>query len=318
MAETTYKLTNWSDYNRALVRRGSLSVWFSEKAVDQWCYDGPPQWGTDPTYADFAIEVCLRLRLVYHLPLRQTQGFVESLFALMDLDLPVPDYSTLSRRGQDLSIDLCLSKQKDQDRPRHLVIDSTGLKVYGEGEWKQRQHGKSKRRTWRKLHIGLDEETGEITAERLTGNDKHDCSQVEDLLEQTLDQGEAISHVGGDGAYDKWKSYQAIEAVGAEPVIPPQKNAKIKRHGNCKGPRLARDEAIRYIRRHGRGKWKRVHGYHRRSLAETALYRFKQLIGRVLRARRLATQRTEARLGCQILNRMTALGMPESVAVAVR
>ena len=106
--------------------------------------------------------------------------------------------------------------------------------------------------------------------------------------------------------------------ASSEPVIPPQKNAKIKRHGNCKGPRLARDEAIRYIRRHGRGKWKRVHGYHRRSLAETALYRFKQLIGRVLRARRLATQRTEARLGCQILNRMTALGMPESVAVAVR
>lgn len=317
MAETTYKLTNWSDYNRALVRRGSLSVWFSQQAADQWYYDGPPQWGTDPTYSDFAIEVCLRLRLVYHLPLRQTQGFVESLFALMDLTLPVPDYSTLSRRGQDLPIDLGLSKQADQESPRHIVIDSTGLKVYGEGEWKQRQHGKSKRRTWRKLHLGLDPETGEITAERLTGNDKHDASQVEGLLEQTLDQGESISHVGGDGAYDTWKSYQAIEAVGAEPVIPPQKNAKIKQHGNCKGPPLARDQAIRYIRRHGRGKWKRLHGYHRRSLAETAVYRFKQLIGRALRARRLANQRTEARLGCQILNRMTRLGMPESVAVAV-
>lgn len=319
MPQTTYKLTNWSQYNQALTRRGSLSVWISQQAIDAWFYDGPPQWGSDPTYSDFAVETCLRLRLVYHLPLRQTQGFVGSLFDLMVIDLPVPDYSTLSRRAGDLSVDLCASNkaEKQGSEARHIVIDSTGLKVYGEGEWKQRQHGKSKRRTWRKLHVSLDPETGEITAERLTGNDKHDASQVEALLEETVETTGPVTHVGGDGAYDTWDVYEAIEAVGAQPVIPPQKNAKIKQHGNAKGPPLARDEALRYIRRHGRAKWKRVHGYHLRSLAETALYRFKGIIGRLLRARTLVNQRTEARLGGQILNQMTQLGMPESYAVAV-
>lgn len=320
MSSTIYRLDNWSQYNRALVQRGSLSVWISEQAIESWRYDGPPQWGTDPTYSDFAIETCLRLRLVYNLPLRQTQGFVESLFHLMDLDLPVPDYSTLSRRAPSLSVDLCAKQDdepEDEDESRHIVIDSTGLKVYGEGEWKQRTHGKSKRRTWRKIHIGLDPETGEITAERLTGNDKHDCSQVTPLLVETVEATGSVTHVGGDGAYDKWKSYRAIEAIEAEPVIPPQKNATIKKHGNCKGAPLPRDEAIRYIRRHGRAKWKRVHGYHLRSLVETGIYRFKRLIGRVLRARSFPGQRTEARLGCQILNRMLALGRPESYAVEI-
>jgi hypothetical protein len=329
MAQTTYNITNWSHYNHALIQRGSLSVWISEEAAQRWRYDGPPQWGTDPVYSDFAIETCLRLRLVYDLPLRQTQGFVASLFRLMDLDLPVPDYSTLSRRAKDLSVDLCAgpegsectsegaSEGEDEGEaaPRHVVIDSTGLKVYGEGEWKQRQHGKSKRRTWRKIHVSLDPETGEITAERLTDNSKHDASQIESLLEETLKTTGPVTHVGGDGAYDTWDSYDAIEAADAQPVIPPQKNAKIKRHGNCKGPPLPRDEAIRYIRRHGRTKWKRVHGYHRRSLVETGIYRFKRLIGRVLRSREPSRQRTEARLGCQILNRMLRLGMPESYAV---
>lgn len=316
MSSTIYRLDNWSQYNRALVQRGSLSVWISEDAIESWRYDGPPLWGTDPTYSDFAIETCLRLRLVYSLPLRQTQGFIESLFRLMELDLPVPDYSTLSRRAEDLPVDLEQEHDEEgQDTPRHIVIDSSGLKVYGEGEWKQRQHGKSKRRTWRKIHIGLDPETGQITAERLTDNSKHDASQVKPLLQETVETTGPVTHVGGDGAYDKWKSYRAIEAIEAEPVIPPQKNAKIKKHGNCTGAPLPRDEAIRYIRRHGRAKWKRVHGYHLRSLVETGIYRFKRLIGRVLRARSFPAQRTEARLGCQILNRMLALGRPESYAV---
>lgn len=320
MAKTAYKLANWSQYNRALVQRGSLSVWISEDAAESWFYDGPPQWGTDPTYSDFAIEAILRLRLIYDLPLRQTQGFVTSIFHMLDLELPVPDYSTLSRRAKELPVDLCAKANEDRnddERPRHIIIDSTGLKVFGEGEWKKRKHGTSKRRTWRKVHISLDPETGEITAERLTGNDSHDASQVAPLLEETLEHVPSISHVGGDGAYDTWGSYEAIAAVGATPVIPPQKNAKIKQHGNSKAPPLPRDEAIRYIRRHGRARWKREHGYHLRSLVETALGRFKRIIGRVLRSREFLRGCTEVRLGCQILNRMGQLGMPESYAVAV-
>lgn len=325
MARTTYRLKNWRAYNRALIQRGSLTVWVSQEALDAWEYDGPNQHGGQFTYSDLAIETCLKLRLIYKLALRQSQGFVASIFQILGLDeLPIPDYSTLSRRHDGLSVDLCAHQRddpageaEDGSSPRHIVIDSTGLKVYGEGEWKQRQHGKSKRRTWRKIHIGLDPETGEITAERLTGNDKHDASQVEALLEETIETTGPVTHVGGDGAYDTWGSYEAIEAVEAEPVIPPQKNAKISQHGNVKAEPLARDEAIRYIRWHGRKQWKRAHGYHLRSLVETALFRFKQLIGGVLRSRDLPRQRTEARLGCQILNRMRQMGMPESYAVAV-
>lgn len=106
MAKTTYRVSNWSRYNQALVQRGNLTLWISEEAIEAWTYDGPAQQGAQYKYADLAIESCLRLRLVYDLPLRQTQGFVTSLFALMDLELPVPDYMTLSRRARDLDIDL--------------------------------------------------------------------------------------------------------------------------------------------------------------------------------------------------------------------
>ena len=335
MAQTTYRVSNWHDYNRALVQRGSLTVWVSEEAIKQWEYDGENHHGGQYTYSEMAIETCLKLRLIYHLPLRQTQGFVTSIFELLGLnDVPVPHYSTLSRRHDGLLVDLCAkTNDGDSDRgddpasedpapePRHIVIDSSGLKVYGEGEWKQRQHGKSKRRTWRKgapmVHIGLDPETGEITATRLTDNGRHDASQVAPLLEETLEQAQAISTVGGDGAYDKWKSYEAIKDVGARPVIPPQKNAKIKQHGNTKAEPLPRDEAIRYIRRHGRKEWKRAHAYHRRSVVETAIYRFKRIIGGGLRSGKLEHQCVEARLGSQILNQMLALGRPESYAVEV-
>lgn len=314
---TLHRLSNWSQYNRALVRRGNLTVWLSDAAVAAWEYEGPRQPGGQITYSDLAIETCLTLRAVYHLPLRQTQGFAGSLLDLMGVGLPVPDYSTLSRRASDLSVCLCQKSDPepgDEAEPRHLVIDSTGLKVYGEGEWKARQHGVSKRRTWRKLHLALDPDTGEITATELTDNATDDASQVEPLLDETDGP---VECVGGDGAYDKWKSYRAIEDVGARPVIPPQRNAKIKRHGNTKGPRLPRDEAIRYIRRHGRAKWKRESGYHRRSLAETGMYRFKQVVGRVLRSRTLPNQRTEARIGSKVLNAMLALGRPQSYAVAL-
>jgi hypothetical protein len=315
----SYRLSNWSEYNRALVLRGNVTLWLSEEAIAAWEYNGPPQHGAQYTYSAVAIEACLTLRAVYHLALRQTQGFVNSLLGLMGVDVPVPNYSTLSRRADDLSV--CLSKRSgggggegERDEPRHIVIDSTGLKVYGDGEWKQRAHGKSKRRTWRKLHLALDPETGEITATELTDNATDDASQVEPLLNETEGP---IETVGGDGAYDKWKSYEAISAVGARPVIPPQKNAKIKRHGNTAGPPLPRDETLRYMRRHGRKEWKRASGYHRRSLSETGMYRFKQIVGRVLRSRTLARQKTEARIGSKVLNVMLGLGRPVSYAVAM-
>ena len=260
--------------------------------------------------------------MVYGLTLRETEGFVESLFALLGLEeLPVPDYTTLSKRQGDLDIDLPTSSKSS---PMHLVLDSTGLKVYGEGEWKQRIHGKQKRRTWRKLHLGVDSDTGQITAVTLTDNTDGDSSQVEPLLEETMSEESeqegskqegsetSLDKVGADGAYDTFDVYKLIDSYGASPVIPPQKNAKIQKHGNAGGPPLPRDEAIRYIRGHGRSKWKRVHDYHQRSLAETAVYRFKGLMGRFVEARTWENGRTEVRLKAKTLNQMTRLGMPKT------
>ena len=309
-----YRIRNWSAYNRALVQRGDLTVWLDDNALAAWRYAGPAQHGGQFVYSDTAVETCLMLRSVYHLALRQTQGFVRSLLRLMSADVSVPDYSTLSRRAAGLDVVLAKARNEPGDEPRHIVIDSTGLKVYGEGEWKVRQHGVAKRRTWRKLHLALGPETGEITATELTDNAADDASQVKPLLNETRGP---VATVGGDGAYDKWKAYHAIAAVEAEPVIPPQKNARVTRHGNTAGPKLPRDEALRYIRRHGRAQWKRESGYPRRSLAETAMFRFKQIIGRVLRSRVRANQRTEARIGSKVLNVMQSLGWPESYAVAL-
>ena len=320
-SDETHKVENWSEYNDALVDRGRLTVWISEEAIQDWKADREPQQGAQWIFTDRAIGTCLQIKMVYGLGLRETEGFVESLFELMGLeDLPVPDYTTLSKRQGDLDIDLPTSSKVS---PIHLVIDSTGLKVYGEGEWKQRIHGKQKRRTWRKLHLGVDSDTGLVTAVTLTDNTSSDSSQVEPLLEETLPEGSeaedseaALDKVGADGAYDTFDVYDVIGDYGATPVIPPQKNAKIKKHGNSGGPPLPRDEAIRYIRQHGRNKWKRTHGYHQRSLAETAIYRFKGLMGRFVEARTWENERTEVRLKAKTLNQMTRLGMPKTSKTA--
>jgi IS5 family transposase len=315
MSKTTYKISNWSDYNQALRERGSLSFWVSEEFIEHWEYEGPNQQGARQDYSDMAIEACLKLRLLFSLPFRQTQGFVASLFEMLQISLPVPDYSTLSRRAEDLSVDLQTSSSGEDI---HIIMDSTGLKVYGESEWKQRTHGKQKKRTWRKLHMAIDSETGQITAARLTDNSVDDASQADSLLGETLRQPiESIARALGDGGYDRWKCYEAIEDAGVEPIIPPQKNAKIKKHGNAKGPPLPRDETIRCIRAHGRSKWKRMSGYHQRSLIEATMRRFKTIIGPKLRARKFAGQVTEACLGSKILNQMAQLGMPDSYKVDV-
>ena len=332
-SEETTTVENWAEYSDALVDRGRLTIWISEEAIQDWKADREPQQGAQWVFTDGAIETCLQIKMVYGLTLRETEGFVESLFALLGLEeLPVPDYTTLSKRQGDLDIDLPTSSKSS---PMHLVLDSTGLKVYGEGEWKQRIHGKQKRRTWRKLHLGVDHlgvdsDTGQITAVTLTDNTDGDSSQVEPLLEETMSEESeqesseqegsetSLDKVGADGAYDTFDVYKLIDSYGASPVIPPQKNAKIQKHGNAGGPPLPRDEAIRYIRGHGRNnghgrnKWKRVHDYHQRSLAETAVYRFKGLMGRFVEARTWENERTEVRLKAKTLNQMTRLGMPKT------
>lgn len=305
-----HRLRNWSQYNQALVERGSLTVWFSEDVLDQWYYQGPKQRGAQFTYTDLVIETALTLKAIFRLGFRQSQGLLSSILILLQVERTVPDFSTLCRRQKTLSVGLGAASAQ---QARHVVIDSTGLKIYGEGEWKVRQHGWSKRRTWRKLHLGVDETTGEVLACVLTDNATADAHVVPALLDQGDDE---IAAVGADGAYDKRKVYTALTGRKIASMIPPQHNARIWQHGNCKGPPHPRDEALRYIRRHGRTKWKRASGYHRCSKAENAMYRFRRFFGSSLWARTMENQRVEARIKTRFLNRMTALGMPESYAVS--
>jgi len=306
MAKTLYKIGNWPQYNRALKNRFRLTLLVSEDIFAGWYEKASGKRGRPRVYSDLAIELVLTLRVLFNLPLRGCEGFAEDVLRLLGLDLECPDYTTLSRRGKTLDVSL---PQVRKGRRIFLVVDASGLKIYGEGEWKVRAHGIGKRRTWRKLHIGLDPETGEILTAALTTEDVHDSEMLPDLL-SGMDG--AVRAVVGDGGYDTRRNYDAISGIGADAVIPPRKGAKIWRHGNRKDPPHARDEALRYIRRHGRRKWKEESGYHRRSLVETAFSRLKRIFGERLQARDFDNQAAEAFLRLSLLNRMTALGMPQS------
>src|SRR5512143_2341956 len=196
--KATYRIRNWAEYNRVLVRRGSLTVWVDQEALDAWNHQGPPRWGAQFVYSDTAIQCLLTIRAVFHLPLRATQGMAQSVFDLMGLDLAVPHYSTLSRRAADLRVDLA----RKGKGPLHLVLDSTGLKVYGEGEWKVREHGYSKRRTWRKLHLAIDAETHEIQAVIVTEAKVDDAEMVDHLLKPIA---RPVGSAAADRAYAQRK-----------------------------------------------------------------------------------------------------------------
>jgi len=306
-----YRVKNWSEYDHALVQRGSITFWLSDDIEQVWLYVGEKQRGSQYDYSDKAIEIMLTFKEVFHLTNRGVEGFMRSLFQMTNIDLPVPDHSTLSKRGKILKVKL----PKKTSGSLNLVLDSTGLKIYGEGEWKVRKHGYSKRRTWRKLHLGADPEDGEIQAVMLTGNSVSDDAVVKDLLEQ-IEQ--SLLACAADGAYDKRKVYEALNkhSPEIEILIPPRKDARIWQHGNSKAEPLKRDENLRYIRKNGRQQWKNDSGYHMRSLAETAMFRLKTIFGDELSARLLETQTTQALIRCLALNKMTNLGMPESDQVA--
>ena len=304
--KSTYKITNWRNYNESLVQRGSITFWFDDEVIGNWNHSNDqPKVGRPFTYSDLAIECLLVLREMFRLPYRQTEGFGRSLARLMRVEIPIPDFTSLAKRATKLKISLMIA---DRSGPIDVVVDSTGLKVFGEGEWKTRKHGKSKRRTWRKLHLAVNPQTQEIEAEVLTENSAHDADQVDDLLNQ-IDV--AVDTFYGDGAYDQWKVYDTLAGEVIRPVIPPRRNAKIKQHGNSNEPRLPRDEAIRAIRHCGRKAWKQNMGYHRRSLSETAMHRMKCCFGNNLKNRVIDNQRIEARLRCKILNHFTKLGLPQ-------
>lgn len=308
----TYRIRNWSDYNAALKQRGSLTFWIEESVLEQWVVEElSGKRGASIFYSDLAITTMASLKAIYRLPGRQCQGFMESIFELMGIDLPVPEHSTLSRRVGQLSMAMPVMPTESA---RHVVIDSTGIKVYGEGEWKTRQHGVSKRRTWRKLHVGVDEATGEILMAVVSTNDISDGSVLPDILDGIEDE---LEQVSADGAYDQRQCYDAIGKRQAKAVIPPRKGAKIWQHGNCKAQRHLRDENLRCIRKRGRKAWKQQSDYHRRSLAETTMFRFKTIFGSTLSSRCFDNQAAELFIKCVALNRMIQGGKPDSYQVEI-
>lgn len=307
-----YRIRNWRQYNAALVQRGSLTLWVDAAALVGWQnQEKSGGRGASLTYSDSAIVCALTLQSVYHLPLRATVGLLRSLFRLMQVELPVPDYSTLCRRRQSLEVELLARRPQGR---LHLLMDASGFKVYGEGQWKVRQHGYSKRRTWRKLHIGINAATGEVVAAMASTNDLRDDALLGDLLSQVPGE---IEQVSGDGIYDTAACYRLLKKRGARAAIPPRRDAKrsLKPELQARNAHLLRIEQLSQDGEDGRKRWKQEVGYHRRSLVETAFFRLKTIFGNTLSARHFQAQANELFLRCAALNRMTQLGMPHSYPI---
>jgi hypothetical protein len=306
-----YRLTNWPDYNKALINRGFVTLWLDEDTLANWYFQGPRPAGGLYRYSDQCIQAALALKALFRLAFRQTQGLVQSLLAVMKLDLQVPSYSQLCRRQAGL---VAFSPPTSPDgippEPLHVVVDSTGLKVYGEGEWKVKKHGPDKRRTWRKLHLAANEATTDIYAVEITTNAVSDGELVKPLL---ADIEAPIAKLSGDGAYDQVKVYDVLETGHIQPIIPPRVNAVIWTDEAGNDLIHFRNEALIKIHAIGLAQWKQAIGYHRRSKAETVMFRWKTTFGERLSARLLLHQQTEAQVKATCLNRFTKLGMPKTV-----
>lgn len=309
-----YKVRNWKEYNEALVNRGRIIFHITEEALRQWEEaQRSKKRGRPKKFSNLAIETALTLGQALRLPLRATEGIISDILVCLGSECSAPDYTTLSIRGKTLPVSIRLRPLGEH---LHIAVDSTGIKVFGEGEWKVRKHGWSKHRTWRKLHLGVDEASGDILMGEVTGNGVHDGQMMPWLLEQ-LPEKHPIDQCSGDGAYDTRECYEALqERLVSRITIPPQKNAKIWKHGNTNGETHPRDENLRAIRKQGRARWKIESGYHRRSLSETAMFRLKTLFTDKVPARLFANQRTQLLLRLKLLNRMTLLGMPDTYVVA--
>jgi hypothetical protein len=304
-----YRVQNWRAYDAALRRRGDLTMWMTPAAMAAWTPPRRSGRGRPQKYSEIAVETGLMLRLAFGRPWRQTEGMLASIMRLLGLDLPVPDHTTFSRRSADLTIASTLSKAGG---PVNVVIDSTGLKVFGAGEWQLEKHGGKERRTWRKLHLAVDPDTGEILASELTPTEDGDASLVGPLLDQISGP---IASITADGAYDGDPVYRTVAQrdPAAAVIIPPRSTAVLS--SKAETAPTQRDQHLQMIHRRGRLGWQKAVNYGRRSLGEVAMMRYKTLIGRRLHARTLPAQKTEAAAGCKVLNLMTRLGMPMSQRV---
>src|SRR3954447_7148720 len=329
--EQTRKVTNWRDYDESLRRRGSVTVWFTDEAVEAWEAERRTSRGGQPEYSDLAILTALTFKAVFRLAYRQTEGLIGSVIGLLGLDLAVPDHTALCRRAETLEGprpkprgDGAESGAGRDTGPMHLLVDSTGLKLYGAGAWLVEKHGTKTRRSWRKLHLGVDAETGRIVAATLTDRDEDDASQVGPLLDQVEDP---VASVTADGAYDQESVYADVAErhPDADVAVPPRAPA-----GACVVPPRStavpsataetaptqRDRHLQLIAEKGRMGWQKASGYNARARAEATMGRFKRVIGDGLRSHTDERRATEMDVAVQVLNRMLELGRPESVRIA--
>ena len=306
-----HRVTNWAEYDAGLRARGSLTVWFTPEAVAAWRAEPRTGRGGQPFYSALAVATALTLRAVFRLALRQTEGLIGSVLHLLGLDLPVPDHSTLSRRAETLEVPRPASGSGGG--PVHLLVDSTGLKLCGPGEWLAEKHGTKRRRAWRVLHLATDADTGRIVASVLTDRDADDGSQVGPLLDQV--DGPVASFTG-DGAYDRDDVYAEVAARHPEAavVVPPRANA-VPSDAAETAP-TQRDAHLRCIAERGRMGWQRASGYGRRALVEADISRWKQVVGDGLRFQTDGRQATEVAIAAEVLNRMLDLGRPNYVRIA--
>ena len=303
-----HRVTNWAEYDAGLRARGSLTVWFTPEAIAA-CAAPRTSRGEQPSYSDLAIATALTLRAVFRLALRQTEGLIGSVLQLLGLDLPVPDHSTLSRRAETLAV----PRPKAGKAPVHLLVDSTGLRLCGPGEWLEEKHGTRRRRAWRVLHLATDADTGRIVASALTDRDADDGSQVGPLLDRV---DAPVASFTGDGAFDRDDVYAEVAArhPDAAVVVPPRSGAVPSEAAEVAPTR--RDAHLRCSAERGRMGRQRASGYNWRALVEADVSRWRRVIGDGLRFQTDGRQATEVAIAADVLNRMLDLGRPEYVRTA--
>jgi Transposase DDE domain len=303
-----HKVTNWREYDASLRQRGSLTVWFTAEAVEAWAAEPRTTRGGQPWYSALAILTALTLRAVFRLAYRQTEGLIGSVIGLLGLTLRVPDHTTLSRRAATLEV----PRPRSDAEPMHLLVDSTGLKLCGAGEWLVEKHGTRTRRSWRKLHLGVDADTGQIVASALTTKDVDDGTQTDPLLDQ-IDG--TIGSFTGDGAYDQEGVYASVAARHPEAavIVPPRSSAVLS--ADAETAPTQRDRHLQCIAEHGRLGWQKRSGYTKRARAEAAIGRWKQVIGDGLRAHTDERRATEVNVAVHALNRMLEFGRPNYVRI---
>ncbi len=306
-----YRVRNWGEYDRGLARRGDIRVWLSDDAIAGWgaaCRTTP---GGQSRFSNLAIETSLLLGAVMKLPLRQTEGFVRSLMEMMKFDLAVPDHTTLARRRRNVDV---VDHRWPRKGPIDIVIDSTGLKFFGAGEWARAKHGES-RRSWRKLHSSVNPDSHEIITHELTDDDTSDAAMIGDLVAHSDG---TIRSVIANGAYDGAPVTQAIRAArppnSPQKVVIPPGTSSIPAIGEPHGG-TERERHAAEIAAHGRMAWQRRHGYGKRSLVETAISRIKRINGGRLTSKAFGSQQNEVALHVKIANRNMVIARPVSERV---